>query len=1346
MQPLFIPPTHGHCSGCKISVWGSSHLCSRTVFESICHLFFPMLPRKERKQKDPANSGDSAARSQSLHSTVDDKLYDNVDTSKLYEVVLKILLIEYMCEARFYQPICVDEPEIDRKSRFSKLEDCLLPPNLMNDLKTKLNSLAMNSTTTYDDLTRRLLLRFYGEMLDPQFAGGIKRANSVDILVMKFVSSANKEIVKVGLIPPEEVSSAVFKQAELFLNIIISLVQKDRNSEALVAKLNEHKVALRPKKNEILPTLVAQNAKYPQPSFKVSDMDQAYILLLTKLFGADTGKIQQDVTRLKAFVTQKSLHKDVDQLLFYLNKNLGKFSQNQFSTPEAYTQWKERETLACELIKKKYTIPPAMRLLPAPALPSGEEFYVVPPSLLTQAYFVVLVSFCFLNSKNEAAGVFDPAGDEVLLFSNKSRDLLLLCARFWRVDYPSRAVGLYSAAHLAGILTDPLFAHDPKELGPIDLTVTTSVLQTCKRLVEDGKLDWDEKDLWCLRDQEEWVRNLGYTYSEVFYSIKDCLSAIMSKTVKPKFGPLLMFLGDYVESDSLFPQLAETGVVSKWERKLSRALLRTSENLYAELLSALPRDDTLSIIHILDISDNLVDNIKSLQKRYKNPLLGYLNVSKTFAAVITGMFASDAKNILKHIVAYVKARGQFLNYGDALEAYKSLCEIRSIHQQVSPNSTFKFDLEKFFFPYLESWVSESSEKIRSFVQKAIEEDLFEPIDIDSDDKKYSSSVHDVFSLIKNYLSILKALDWQDSYQLARVYTSLMKSISGCALLYASEMTDMVMKDLNDELERQRSDVPVPSGWFAEVKSIVNNIHSNSDKLEVEAVNFTPITCIGLNNISAMMHQLTKLEDLLDPEGVSAIVAKQDPKAGHYYTSHIFSIRVVKAENLGSTGDNLNIRPYLTLIDTLARKTIAKTRTLDTENPEWDEEFEITLPANSSVTLSATVWEEKFGAHSVCGRALIQLDPRKFKHDGIPQEIFLDLDPQGRVLVEVAVESEREDAIFAMGRAHRALKRSQQRVTKLIVAKFSKFIKHCLSRNTLKSVCGHSGNIRPTQHQMDEAMMPLYNYLNMNLLVLAQYLSKELLLKVMLEAWFVVVACADELLLPKLTSARVLRHTQIGSKLKTNGSGINLKTGVWQSAMSSAMANVTSSMNYLGFGKTLTNNEIETVISWLNFLCFDFFYNEGNGPPVHDLKNEQYQSLLLIPVYYDRESSFLELEVERLSPAYLLMLRDKNNVYISNRPDGNAATLRSRAGSIARSLTIRANATAKARARAAKEAKEMLSDPLAAQTSAENIILRLLLIKDEKSYVAKRVEQRERLAHTIATERLARAAAEGSLFR
>lgn len=1281
------------------------------------------------------------SRTQSLLSTVEDTQYDLVDVDRLYDAVLKLVLLEYICEARFYRPRASTKPP-ERRSRMSRIDaEPQLPPHFLADLKAQLNQVAMKGTD-YEPATRRLLLRFYGDLLDPNFAADFRRAGSLDMLVMKFVAAANKEVVKVGLIPAEDVSGVVFLQAEQLLRIMIRLVQREKNSEVLEAKLHEHMASLQPSARTSSSDLA--NGTYPEPSFALSDMDQSYLKLLMELFGVDRKKLESDIARLKTVVSQKALHKDIEQVLFYVSKDVGWLSPGKFASPEAYQAWKERETQYCEALMKKCPIPPPKKLLSLPPPPKGDEFYVIPSPLAVRAFMVQLGKLCLIQHRKELQFGFETPS-EVLLFSNKSGELLSLCARVWRVDYPTRATCLFIAAHLSGLLVDPLFATGTRDLGPIDLNTTTKVLQTCKRWVEEGKLNWDDKHYWTLKDQDEWATYLGYTYSEVFLSIKDCLGMLLSKTSKPKFAPYLIFLGEYVENDSLFPKV-ETGLVTKWQKRLKKTLLRVTETLYAECLSAIPRDSTLSIVNVLDAADVLIENIKMLQKRYKSPLLGYLNVSHTYADLVTGIFASDAKNMLDHIVAHVRAKNEFLNYGDALEAYKTLQEIRSIHQQVSPSKKFAFKIEDFFFPYLEAWVSESGEKILSFVKNAIEEDEFQPIDLDNDNKKYSSSVHDIFSLIKHYLDILKGLNWQNQFHLAKIYTTLMKSICDSCLFYANEMSDMVMKDLANT--EQRSDCEIATGqkgWIAEMKNIVSNFQNLAEKHESEnPINFSSTTCVGLNNISEVLKQLAKLEQLLSPEDVSNIMIKNDPRSRHFYTSHVFSIRVVKAENLRSVSDASNIRPYMTLIDTLARRTIAKTRTLDSENPEWDEEFEITLAPKATMTLSATVWEEKFGTHAVCGRALLQLEPRKFKHDGIAQEVYLDLDSQGRVLIEIAVESEREDAVFAMGRAHRALRRSEQRIIKMIVAKFSKFIKHCFSRSTLKFVCGNSGNIKPTQEQMDEAMKPLYNYLNMNLLVLAQYLSKEILLRVMIEAWNVVVASADELLLPKLTSARVLRNSTLGYK-RTSASGGNIKTG-WQSAVSSAVANVTNSMNILGFGKTLTNNEIETVISWLDFLCIDFFHNEGNGPPVEDLKTEQYQSLLLIPVYYDRDTSFLMQEVERLSPAYLRMLRDKNNVYISQHPGSDTATLRSRAGSIARSLTIRANATARARARAEKEARELRSDPLAAQTSAENIILRLLLVKDEKQFVAKRMEERERLAHTIATERLARAVAEGTLFR
>lgn len=1307
----------------------------------------------------PRKAPPDSVRSQSLASTMlidEANQYETVEPTQVYEAVLKIITLEYINEARFRTPIKNPITEASVSQRYSRNSksmsdtDLKLPPYLLSSLETRLNLVAMKKMgRDYDDMTRRSLLRLYSELLDPMIKAEISRINKLEYLVMKFVSSANKEVVKIGTIPQDEILVIVFRQAEVFVQILISLIQKDKYSDAIISKLREHKGSLKPTvklSNSTSP--VPSDATYLKPSFRVTDMEKPMIELIQQVFSVDLVKLQQDVFRLKDLAHEKTLHKDIQQVSFYLGKDLGKYTSKNFENHEAYTQWKQREHSLCQSILVKYPIPAAMKLIEAPTLPSGEDFFILPPTALAKVYYVNLVKLCILSQANINR---QTTTDDTSILGKQAINLLSTCSRIWRIDFPTRAVSLYTACHLSGILKDPLYS-SLQDVAPINLELTQAVFQLCKRTVEDlGKMDWEEKASWSKPDQEEWVKNLSLTYNETFFGIKENLALIFNKSVKPKFSPYLIFLGDYIESDSLFEKVKESGLPKKWEKKLSKALLRISELRYAELLANLPRDDTLSIVHIFDISDSIVSDIRLLQKRYKLPLLGFLNVSRTVAAVVTGMFALDSKNILEHIDAYTKNRGEFLPYGDALEAYKSLSEIRFLFKQVSSKETsFKFDLEKFFYPFLEAWVSESGQKIQNIINQAIEKDNFQPIDLEDDTKKFSSSVLDIFTLIKEFLKILSNLNWENEFQVAKIYTSILKSISDGILTYSSRISERILKDLDEEEQKLLAQGTNTNAagkgayWFNEMKNAVSNIH-NGHKFEIEEpYNFKPQTCIALNNIASMMEQLSKLEELLDPELISNIVNRHDPTSQRKYTSHIFSLRLIKAENLKSANSNSDPHPYITLIDTLARRTIGKTRTINnTNNPDWDEEFEVTLPANSTLTVSVTVWDERIGTHSICGRSLLQLDPLRFKHDGIPQEIYLDLDSQGRVLVEVAVESEREDAIFVLGRAHRSLKRTQERLIKLIVEKFSRFIHYCFSRANLRSICGNNGNLKPTDDQVDNAMMPLYNYLNMNLQVLAKYLTKDLLLKVMLAAWTVVVASADELLLPRLASAKTFHLSNIGSKLKANNN--NGSTAGWQSAVTSAVANVTHSIGISGFGKSLTNNELETVFSWLNFLCFDFFHNDGNGPPVRDLKSEQYQALLLLPVYYDRDVEFLESEVERLSPAFIKSLRDRNN-FDANDAAGSSKRTRSRAGTLVRNKTILANATAKARADADKRAEEARSDPIAAQTLAEDIILRLLLIKDQKSFVARRLEQRERLAHSIATERLARAAAEGKFAR
>lgn len=357
---------------------------------------------------------------------------------------------------------------------------------------------------------------------------------------------------------------------------------------------------------------------------------------------------------------------------------------------------------------------------------------------------------------------------------------------------------------------------------------------------------------------------------------------------------------------------------------------------------------------------------------------------------------------------------------------------------------------------------------------------------------------------------------------------------------------------------------------------------------------------------------------------------------------------------------------------------------------------------------------------MCGKSLFELDPKKFKHNGFPEEITLNLDLLGRLVLEVSVETETMDAMFVMGRSYRSLKRVEMRSAKLMVEKFSGFIENCFSRANLKAVCGKG---QPAISEFEASIENLCDYLNLNLSVLKQYLCDDIFMEVMIATWKVVIKYADQLMLPKLSKAKA-------DVVDSNS---------WQS-MSTKLALVSlTTMNMFGINSPLSAIEVETVLRWLDLLM-EFFHNEGNGPPLEELKTDEYQALLLIPAFHDQNDEVLIDEVERLSPAYMQMLVSRNAVSLTTKESDGFLK---RAGSLSRSKTIYANSTAKNRAQAAKDTLEAKADPHASMILKEDIILRVLLARGRKDFVRTRLNQRTKIAYSLATERMARLAAEGS---
>lgn len=187
-----------------------------------------------------------------------------------------------------------------------------------------------------------------------------------------------------------------------------------------------------------------------------------------------------------------------------------------------------------------------------------------------------------------------------------------------------------------------------------------------------------------------------------------------------------------------------------------------------------------------------------------------------------------------------------------------------------------------------------------------------------------------------------------------------------------------------------------------------------------------------------MFQLDKLEKEMNVDACATVIDKHEPQAPKQRKAenYVFTVKIIEAEDLKACDVNGLSDPYVVLGDEY-QKRLAKTRIIyGNLNPRWDETTDIITQGPLNVI--ATIWDwDVMGDHDMVGRTSIKLDPSHFR-DFLPREYWLDLDTQGRLLVRVSMEGEKDDIRFYFGKAFRTLKRSEREMTRKITDKVRYF--------------------------------------------------------------------------------------------------------------------------------------------------------------------------------------------------------------------------------------------------------------------------------------------------------------------
>jgi Ca2+-dependent lipid-binding protein len=200
--------------------------------------------------------------------------------------------------------------------------------------------------------------------------------------------------------------------------------------------------------------------------------------------------------------------------------------------------------------------------------------------------------------------------------------------------------------------------------------------------------------------------------------------------------------------------------------------------------------------------------------------------------------------------------------------------------------------------------------------------------------------------------------------------------------------------------------------------------------------------VKLNNVEYAMQRLDKLEQEMEVDRCAEIIrAREGPdprsrgmKRGNKMERYVFTIKIIEAEDLKACDMNGLSDPYVVLGDEF-QKRLAKTRIVyGSLNPRWDETVDIVT--QGPLNIIATIWDwDQLGDHDCVGRTSLKLDPSHF-WDFTPREYWLDLDTQGRLLLRVSMEGERDDIQFHFGKAFRSLKRTERDMARTITDKVS----------------------------------------------------------------------------------------------------------------------------------------------------------------------------------------------------------------------------------------------------------------------------------------------------------------------
>lgn len=1222
-----------------------------------------------------------------------------------------------------------------------------------------------------DALVKRTFAVFLNEFKKPQFRKSMEKDRRVEDLLLIFFSHATKELQKGK--PPGDDSwkLMVDRHVALFIRLISSTL-KDHDWARDRPELSSRLTTMEKKLLVHDQDLAAENQRnggaggstieveVPR-SYEIKDMP--LVLVVSRIFGLSYGDVQADINRYKSVWTEKEALQDLKAYQAHLSLSTKKtLDSDDFDLEEAYQAWRKSETqdLSQMMLAIVQSNPELAKSTPGGSLPqfkpgahesvgyhdptrkmseqSETGSYVIDQPVDMSALNIRDdpglddTSFTFIppdprlyyRAVLKEALTYDLADSElqpteatsdspsIKLLSKQSAELLNECALRWRLPQFSRLVLFLDVIR-------EKYQHQEVDLDTLDaaFNYVKEPQPTDKKShrlsqVSDSLFD---RSKWTVQDYALNQQILSALHESLLRELFELVLCVY-ESKPPPLGPVMYVLHNHIYDDPLFSAAPEE--LDQFTEELRQALLDRAGDAYRELLAKHIPDtkEEWQFYHVIELGRAVVKLCERIQKRYrKNPEIMGVNPMMVLAEQMLPSYASDSKDLVARIMDVAHTNNEDIPIQDGFDLYKELVEIRRIHKDVLPNRTFAFHIEDLLQDFVWRWIEMTDSNLVGWVENAFKQDAFtinSENPVPTDDERHSMSVVDIFRSFNQTVEQIVSLNWDDDVQYAKFMTAISKSIGQGLARYC----ELVETKFSKEMDRMTPEQEAAARQTRQEKWLNLAKDAWAQKEKMEPFQFFPESLVKLNNVEYAMLQLDKLEREINVDACAEVIQKNSPPPAQRIRkpdNYVFTIKIIEAEDLKACDINGLSDPYVVLGDEY-QKRLAKTRVIyGNLNPRWDETIDITT--QGPLNIIATIWDwDTLGDHDCVGRTSLKLDPSHFR-DFMPREYWLDLDTQGRLLLRVSMEGERDDIQFYFGKAFRTLKRTERDMTRKITDKLSAYIHHCLSRRALKSlltrgltissVSSYFRGARPqsvaqglTQRDITNALEPLFNYFNENFAIMKQTLTDSAMVMVMTRLWKEVLATVESLLVPPLSDK-------------------------------------------LSQQRPLTQQELDVVFKWLQLL-FDFFHavdEEGVscGVPLDVLKSPKYHEIQNLNFFYFETTDDLIRTSESMAAANAARQQEQqtrlNRLSVQNAGHqfGGAAGLLGVPSRRHKTIMLSRNLGTMRKAKEEKR-KEAQADP------NDDMILRILRMRPEaERYLKDRSRQKERLAAAQAAEMIVR---------